>query len=113
VFPEEREFVLSAGNDNQRLQLKLTTKKKSQFELLLGCLEHLARKPDEQKRLMQKWTAVRAHFARTGHKKLFAAPLQVLSQQTTDLQQKKLELGWINRFQGKADCRDCLLNVSS
>jgi hypothetical protein len=73
-------------------------------------LQSLRRKPDEQRQLLRSWSAVRAHFAETGHQKLFAAPLQVLNPETTDLQRKKCELEWINRFQRRADCQGRLLN---
>ncbi len=55
-------------------------------------------KPEDREKLLKKWTAVRAHFAELGHMELFAAPLQTLPPETTDLQRKKFELEWINRF---------------
>jgi hypothetical protein len=67
-------------------------------------------KPAERETLHKKWTAVRAHFAESGHSRLFAAPLQTMPSEATDLQRKKMELQWINRFKLNMVTKGRLLN---
>jgi hypothetical protein len=67
-------------------------------------------KPAEREALLKKWTAVRTHFAETGHNCLFAAPLHVMPSEATDLQRKKVELNWINKFKKNPVTRDRVLN---